>query len=236
MLETTTTLLGLSPPSSVYLEGFRILRANLLAMHRREPFNSIMITSALAGEGKTTVSLNLATILARAGKRVVVVDADAEKQTLGQLLGISESAGLTDLCQGTASASEVMIATEIETLWAVPVGMQASVAAELSSQPNMKEAIDQLAGAAEFVILDSAPSLGFGMALSLAPAADLVLVVAHARSQAEPVRQALAALIEVGAKVGGVIVNDILPQDSMVTMTSYYRYISRKPEEPPEVS
>jgi capsular exopolysaccharide synthesis family protein len=223
MLATTATLLGLKPPSSAYLEGFRILRANLLAMHRREPFGSILITSAVAGEGKTTVALNLATVLALAGKRVAVVDADAEKQSLGRTLGLIDSPGLTDLCQGTVPVSEILTATEISSLWAVSVGMQAHIAPELASRPSMRGAIQELSSQAEFVILDATPLLGFSMALSLAPAVDLVLVVARARRQSDPVRHALSSLLEVGAKVGGVIINDILPQDSLAT-TSYYRY------------
>lgn len=223
MLPTTDTLLGPNPPHSAYSESFRVLRANILARYGQEPFSSIMITSALAREGKTTVALNLATVLGLARKQVILVDADMYQEALGRALGISGTPGLTDLCQGATSVEEILQPTEIPTLRLVSAGTQTEAASELVVSPSMTEAVRDLTGQAEFVIFDTTPAIGFGPALSLASLMDLVIVVARARGDARPVQQALAALTDVGGKIGGVIVNDILPQDSLAT-GSYYRY------------
>ena len=223
MLITTDTLLGPSPPPSAYLEGYRILRTALWAIWKREPYRTILVTSSLSREGKTTVALNLATVFALAGKRTVVVDGDAEQESLGRTLGIRGMPGLTDICEDVVATDVVLMPTELETLQAVSVGTTPRFAAELAARPAMADAINGLADQAEFLILDAAPILGFSMALALAPLFDLVVVVAKARNQAGPVRQAIGSLLDVGAKVAGVVINDILPQDS-ISAASYYQY------------
>jgi polysaccharide biosynthesis transport protein len=223
MLITTDTLLGPSPPPSAYLEGYRILRTALWALWNREPFSTILVTSALPREGKTTVTLNLATVFALAGKRTVVVDGDAEQESLGRALGIRGKPGVTDICVGAAAADAVLVPTGLEALRAVPVGTTPRLVAELASRPAMPDAIGRLADQAEFLFLDAAPVLGFSTALALAPLFDMVLVVARARNQAGPARQAIGSLLDMGAKVAGVVINDILPQDSL-SAASYYQY------------
>ena len=223
MLQPSDTILGSAPPRSAYLEGFRVLRANLMAMHGREPFKSILITSASAREGKTTVAINLATVLALAGKKTILLDADANAQGLGREMGVRGTPGITDLCLGSVSAQDILHRTELDNLWLVSSGTRGEDASELAFSPSMREGIEQLAAQAEFLILDGTPCLGFGITLSLAPLVDLVLIVARARGKAEFVQQALATLVDAGTRVGGVIVNDILPQDSPLT-EAYYQY------------
>jgi len=223
MLITTDTILGPDPPRSVYVESYRVLRTSLLALWSREPFRTILVTSALPGEGKTTVALNLATVFALAGKQTIIVDGDADKEGLGRTLSIHGTPGVTDLCVDITGADAALTPTGLEALRAVSVGTMPRLAAELAARPAMGDAIKGLADRAEFLILDAAPLLGFSMALALAPVFDVVLVVARARNQAGPVRQAIGALLDVGAKVAGVVVNDILPQDSILS-GSYYQY------------
>jgi len=229
MLVTTDTLLGPAPPHSAFLEGFRVLRANLLAQQGRDPYKTMMITSAQAREGKTTVTINLATVLALAGKRTVVLDADANLEGLGRTLDIRGKPGLTDVCQGTVGLDDVLLPTQIDTFHVVSAGTLVERASELMLSQNMHDVIQNLAERNDFVLLDTTPTVGFGSALSLAPLVDLVLMVARARGDAGPVQQALAALTDVGANVGGVIVNDIYPQDSTAT-DSYYRYYYQEDE------
>jgi capsular exopolysaccharide synthesis family protein len=223
MLIATETLLGPLPPPSAYLEGYRILRTALWALRNREPFRTVLVTSSLPREGKTTVSLNLATVFALAGKRTIVVDGDAEQESLGRTLGIQGRPGVTDICAGAVAADDVLLPTELEALRAVSVGTTPRLVAELAATPAMSNVIGRLADQAEFLILDAAPVLGFSTALALAPLFDLVVVVARARNQAGPVRQAIGSLLDLGAKVAGVVVNDIQPQDSM-SAASYYQY------------
>lgn len=223
MLVTTEALLGPKPPQSAYSESYRVLRANLMALQQREPFNSILITSATAREGKTTVAINLATTLALSGKSVIVADTDAVRQGLSRLLGLSGSLGLTDLCMGATDADAVLRATELANLSVVSAGTQTEGNEEFASLPGMGEAIRALRARTGYLILDGTPTIGFGSTLAMAPLVDTVIVIARARREAEIVRQALVSLVEVGANVAGVVVNDILPADSLMT-SSYYSY------------
>ena len=226
MLSTTSTLLGPTPPRSAFLEGFRVLRANLLALQTRAPFRTVMITSAQAREGKTTVAANLAIVLSLAGKRTILVDADPSQQGLGRALDLRGLPGLTDVCSGSVDLDAVLQPTQIDTLHCISAGTLVERASELMLTPNMHDTLQQLAARSDLVLLDATPSVGFGSALSLAPLADLVLLVARARGDVAPVQHAIAALADVGANIGGVIVNDIFPQDSAV-MESYIATIRR---------
>lgn len=225
MLVTTDTILGPKPPQCAYAESFRVVRANLMALYQREPFHSLLITSATPREGKTTVALNLATTFALAGKTTLIVDTDTSRQGLSRLLGIAGTSGLTDLCEGAVDLDAAIRPSELPQLLAVSAGTHTEGTEELASRPSMGEALRQLQSRADLVLLDGTPALGFGNTLALAPQVDMVAVVARARRDAETVRQALLSLVEVGANVGGVIVNDILPADSLMT-SSYYSYYS----------
>ncbi|NSW56923.1 MAG: CpsD/CapB family tyrosine-protein kinase [Armatimonadetes bacterium] len=229
MLPTTDTFLGPAPPNSAFLEGFRVLRANLLGLWGREPFKTVLVTSAQAREGKTTVAANLATVLALAGKQTIAVDADANLQGLSRACGLRGRPGLTDLCAGNMTADEVLCPTQVDTLKMVPAGTQVDRASELMLSEHLHQAIRQIADMSEFVIIDAMPAVGFGATLSLAPLTDRVLVVARARGDAQVVKQALGSLHDVGANIAGIVVNDINPQDSAI-MTSYYRYYYQEEE------
>lgn len=229
MLTTTDTFLGPAPPHSAFLEGFRVLRANLLGLCSREPFKTVLITSAQAREGKTTVAINLATVLALAGKRTIVVDADANLEGLGRALNIRGRPGLTDLCAGGTPYNEVLIPTEIDALHVVSAGTQVEKASELMLSERLHDVIRHLSDVSDFVVIDAMPAVGFGATLSLAPFVDMVLLVARARGDAQIVRHALGALKDVGANIAGIVVNDINPQDSPIT-TSYYRYYYQEEE------
>ena len=229
MLPTTDTLLGPAPPHSAFLEGFRVLRANLLGLCSREPFRTVLVTSAQAREGKTAIAANLATVLALAGKRTVVVDADANLQGLSRALGVRGRPGLTDLCAGDTSSDQVLCPTEIDALRIVSAGTQVERASELMLSEKLQDAIRHISDVSDFVVIDAMPAVGFGATLSLAPVVDIVLVVARARGDAQIVKQALGALRDVGANIAGIVVNDINPQDSAIT-TSYYRYYYQEEE------
>ena len=94
---------------------------------------------------------------------------------------------------------------------------------ELAVTGSMKRVLSQLKERAEFILCDCTPVSGFGTALSLAGAVDIVFFVSLARSQVPQVQRCLDSLREVGANIGGVIVNDVLPSDSVV-YRAYHRY------------
>ncbi|MEA3402511.1 MAG: hypothetical protein U9R79_14835, partial [Armatimonadota bacterium] len=135
----------------------------------------------------------------------------------------SAARGLTDMCVGDAELDEALLPTEIESLLVLPAGTRSDQGPELVATGVMEEAIDQLKQRAAYVLFDCTPLSGFGTAISLAPLVDVVFLVSLARSQVMDVRRCLDELEQVGANLGGVIVNDVLPSDSVV-YRAYHRY------------
>ena len=224
MLTSTDTIMGPTPPASAYLESYRTLRSSIMTMCEREPFRTALLTSTRDREGKTTVAINLATVISLVGKTTILVDADFYGAGLTRELQIPEGTpGLTDLCQGSVSVDDVLTPLEIDTMKVVPIGSDPNTGPELVASPVMRQTLDTLAKQADFVFIDCTPMTGFGTAISLAPIVDAVLFVTVARSDAQDVRRCIDDLADSGARLAGVVVNDILPEDSAV-YRAFYRY------------
>lgn len=224
MLTSTETILGPTPPPSAYLESYRTLRSSIMTMDEREPFTTTLFTSARDLEGKTTVVINLATVISLVGKTTIVVDADFYGGGLTRELQIPDGTpGLTDLCAGEANLDDVLRPTEIEAMQVIPVGSRPNEGPELIASPGIRETLEAVAEKADYVFIDCTPMTGFGTATSLAPVVDAVLFVTVARSDAQAVRRCIDDLADCGARLGGVIVNDILPEDSAVYQ-AFHRY------------
>jgi len=227
MLISSETLLGQSPPHSRYLEAYRRLRTALSAMREQKPFHSLLITSASPNEGKTVTTLNLGVLMAQTGIRVIVVDCDFAHPAVEGAWSLKSAPGLTDICVGKATVDEVLQPTEMELLQAVSAGSMASNGADLASRESMREAIIGIGAKCDLVLLDSAPVLGYAGTLQLARMVDACVLVARARGQVAPIRQALKMLKDIDREVGGVIVNDVLEQDAQMHPYYYYGDVSR---------
>jgi capsular exopolysaccharide synthesis family protein len=192
-----------------YLESFRHLRSALLlsSFGERRP-QTLLITSASAAEGKTTIAINLARLLARSGLRVALVDADARNGGVTSLLGKAGQVGVLDFLRGEAEAEAVMVSTEVEGLLLVPGGTHNEQSEGLFLRPKLAELIQTLRRTADFVILDSAPILASDAAALLVPQADaVVLVVRPFYTRSSLVRQALDMLYQRQAKHVSIILN-----------------------------
>jgi capsular exopolysaccharide synthesis family protein len=224
VLIETDTILGSNPQPSAYLEAYRVLRSSLMAMKDENTFGSVLITSPGEKEGKTTVSINLATALALVHRSTILVDADFYGTGLEAALSLAEDTpGLTDVCAGQAELDGVLLQTELEQLRVLPAGTDVARGPDLALTDAMRDTIEQLKQRAEYVLIDCTPVEGFSTAISLAHSVDMVLLVTLARSRVVPVRRVIEELREVGATVGGVVVNDILHADSTVYQ-AYHRY------------
>jgi len=113
----------IAKPNSLLAEQFRKLR-NVVTTHNLvDSLHSVVITSCMPGEGKTTVSLNLSAIVAKGlDDSVVLVDADVRRLNLTSLLGLRDAPGLMDILEGKAPIEETLVATEIEGLTIIPGG------------------------------------------------------------------------------------------------------------------
>lgn len=211
-------------PKSPFVESYRVLRTNLQYSTVDNPPRTLMVTSALAGEGKTTTAGNLAVIMAQAGKRVIIVDADLRRPALHKILGIQNSVGLTSaLVNGELSIAAVVQPTSIEGVQAVTSGPRPPYPAELLGSTRMGHVVSALAEMADVVILDTPPVLFATDACALSDRVDGVVVVTEAgKTRVDALAKAVEALMTVRQNVTGVVINK-MSQSGHGYYPGYYR-------------
>ena len=243
-----TTQLGPKSPSA---EAFRTLRTNLeFAMAQRNG-SVLAIASAALGEGKTSTSCNLAVALAQNGKRTVLVDADLRRPAVFKTFGLEKQPGFSEVLQGRVKISEAVrtisdvflghMSTEdvlrtpgLENLHIITCGGIPSNPAELLSQEPTRAVIQELSETYDVVIFDSPPILPVADGVILGSQVDGVVLVYQVGKVGRGVlKRAKVQLDNVGAKVWGIVLNDLTPELSEFKDESqYYRHYYYK-EEPP---
>ena len=192
-------------------EAYRTLRTRLLFDATRDSAKVYMITSASAGEGKTTTASNLAIALAGAGKRVVLVSADLRRPRVQELFGLNAGPGLADLLSGSISLPEVLVDPGIKNLRILASGPLPERPADLLEQSMVKVLAD-LRAVADFVVLDTPPLLRVADTLELIPMADrLVYVVDPDMTPRSVLRSVREQLDQMGASVLGIVVSNVKP-------------------------
>lgn len=214
-----------------FAEAYRGLRANISFSSIDRPVKSILVTSAWPREGKTTTVINLGIILAQAGPRVIIVDADFRRPSLHHAFGFVPNGkktppGLSNVIAGTAQLGAVLMPTGFDRMLVVPAGTIPPNPNELLSSQRMKAVLAALADQADFVLLDSAPCLVYADAIVLAPVADGVLYIVRAGSHdPEAQRRVHRQLQQAQAHMLGVVFNG-----AQVEETGLY-YYGAKPKE-----
>ena len=161
-------------PESRYAEAYRVLRTNILFSRKDEKLTTIVVVSAGAGEGKSTTTLNLATVFAQAGKRVLIVDSDLRRPTLHKLLHVANDIGLTNYLLKQNTLEEVIQTTAVPMLNFMASGKLPSSSMSILNSAQMKEMIADLKQRYDFVFFDSPPILGVSDASVLASEVDMV--------------------------------------------------------------
>jgi capsular exopolysaccharide synthesis family protein len=203
-------LVILHEPWSRVSEAFRGLRTAVLFTARGAPPKVIVVTSAVAAEGKTVGSLNLATALAGAGSRVLLLEADLRHPRCHQILGVEGGRGLSGVLAGEEELESVIRALETPPLFFVPAGPVPRNPADLLSSPRMHQALERLRSQYDFVIVDTPPVLPVTDAVVLAREADAVVLMVRGHGTAGAlVREARDRLLMAGAPLLGVVVNDV---------------------------
>ena len=226
-----TSVLGVIPqnvgylidegPDSRYAEAYRVLRTNILFARKDQQLTSIVMVSAGAGEGKSTTTLNLATVFAQAGNRVLVVDSDLRRPTLHKLLHVTNDIGLTNYLLKQNALTEVIQTTGVATLNFMPSGKLPSSSMSILNSDAMKQMIDELKHRYDFVFFDSPPVLGVSDASVLASEVDMVIQVIQYRRYPQPMNIRAKQVIE---KVGGTYLGIVLNNINMSQDESYYYY------------
>lgn len=203
-------------------ESFRKLRTNVSFADVDNPSRIILVTSPVAGEGKTTTALNLGAVMAEAGKKVLVVDADLRRPQIGQRTMINGHVGLTDWLRGDAELSDVIVESAIENLSLLASGQCPPNPSELLDSRKLGDGLQQLSKSFDYVIIDSPPVLPVTDSVVLAKnASAVVLVVRAGESRIRNLSAALSELSMADTEVIGVVITDSKSQDK----STYYYYL-----------
>src|SRR5579864_529723 len=211
-----------SRPRSQMAESYRALRTSLLLTFAGGPPNVILITSALPEEGKTTTSVNSAIVLAQKGTRVVLIDADLRRPSIHKTLGMGPKLGLSNVLTGTASLEEAIIpSTILPELFILPAGTPPPNPAELLASTKMKNILAELRKQYDHIVIDSPPTLSVTDAVVMSTDADAVVLVIRSGHTTKPaLRRARDILLQVNARVCGVLVNAV----DLNSPDYYYHY------------
>lgn len=169
-------------PRSPVAEGYRYLRARLDPLiASTEGGVVLLVASARRSEGRTSVAANLATALAHAGDKVILVDADLQHPSLSKVFGTRLKPGLGDLLAGRALPEEVAVPTYVPGLRLVTTGDEAGLTSDTLDVSSLGRGFARMKAVADVIVVDSAPMLEVSDALRLASVSDLVVVVADPR-------------------------------------------------------
>jgi Mrp family chromosome partitioning ATPase len=217
----------------VDLEAFRILRRNLEFLGKDRSTRTVLVTSGLPEEGKTTVAGSLAFTMASGGRTTLLVDCDLRRPALAKRLAVTPSPGLSDFLNGKATPKDVMRKVQFSDLPSgngassngstadvpghslvfIPAGSPTSRAAELLSSSRFKEFLGQVSEAYDVVVIDSSPLLPVADTLEMLPYVEAVIVCVRerqtTRDQALAARTALSRFSE---RPTGVVVTGIDPR------------------------
>lgn len=216
-------LLTQTGPQSPRAESFRTLRTNLQFANVSRRARSVLLTSSLPGEGKSTTATNLAIALAQAGQSVCLVDADLRRPMVHEYLGLERNAGLTTALVGSADINELLQPWGEDRLFVLTSGVIPPNPSELLGSNEMKELIESLENAFDTVIIDAPPLLPVTDAAVLSQhVGGVVVVVGSHKLKQQDLEKSLTALGLVGSSVLGVVLNQLPQKGPDAYSYSYY--------------
>lgn len=222
-----------SAPKSPRAEAFRQLRTNLQFANVTGTANTVLITSSLPGEGKSTTAANLAIALAQSGRTVCLVDADLRRPMVDDYLGLERNAGLTTAIVGAADVNELLQPWGENELYVLTSGQIPPNPSELLGSTEMQHLIGRLGDAFDTVIIDAPPLLPVTDAAVLSQhVGGVVLVVGVQKIKRHDLEKSLAGLRLVGANLLGVVLNRVPAKGADAYDYGYYTHETTSSPEP----
>lgn len=211
---------------SALAESYRQLRTSVLLSTAGRAPKTLLITSSLPGEGKTTTAVNTAISLAQTGATVVIIDADMRRPRLRSIFNLSEHKGLSSILSSEMNSDEMLALIskdEAAGLYILTSGPIPPNPAELIGSEQMRRLISELGKTFTHIVIDSPPISSFTDGVLIASMVDGVLLVVHGgKSSRSVVRRSRQLLLDVGAKIFGVVLNNV-----NVRSHDYYYYYQR---------
>ncbi|MBT2519666.1 polysaccharide biosynthesis tyrosine autokinase [Arthrobacter sp. ISL-28] len=226
-----------SAPQSPRAEAFRQLRTNLQFANVTGTANTVLITSSLPGEGKSTTAANLAIALAQAGRTVCLVDADLRRPMVNEYLGLERNAGLTTALVGAADVNDLLQPWGENNLYVLTSGQIPPNPSELLGSTEMQHLILRLGDAFDTVIIDAPPLLPVTDAAVLSQhVGGVVLVAGVQKIKRHDLEKSLSSLRLVEANLLGVVLNRVPAKGADAYDYGYYTQERRSNSGPGMVS
>jgi capsular exopolysaccharide synthesis family protein len=214
--EVSPMLVAFTEPLSVASEGFRTLRNSVLLSSIDKPARTVLVSSTIPGEGKSSVSSNYGIVLAQKGARVLIVDADLRRPTLHALFGVKNEEGLSDfILNDNVSPPFYNPISTLPNLFLLTAGSKVPLPSEALGSAKFHSLLTYWEQAFDYVIIDSAPLLVVSDSLPLASWVDsLILVTRYNLTPIAALKRIRGILQHTNAHVAGVVINDMSVADS----------------------
>ena len=200
----------LDNPNSPFGEAVRSLRTAMLLTSMGAPPKTVLLTSSIPGEGKTSMAMCLARVHARSGRRTLIIDCDVRRPRLHELTGVANQAGLSDVLLEQRELSEVVLADERSGAYFVTAGGPVPDPAALLASDRMRRLLKDVATRYDLVILDSPPVLSVSDARVLSQLADKTVFLVHwGRTRRTDVMMGVKQLVEAGADMAGLVLSRV---------------------------
>ncbi|MDQ1589665.1 MAG: polysaccharide biosynthesis transport protein [Pyrinomonadaceae bacterium] len=218
---TATALALIEEKRSPVAEAYRHLRTSLLLSSAGQPPKTVLVTSSQPSEGKTTTAVNTAVMLAQTGAEVLILDCDLRRPRIHAHFGLPNTRGVTNYLSGDTNIGAIVQEYDkLPNLKIITSGPVPPNSAELLGSEEMRRLITLLSDNFTHIIIDSPPAISFTDASILSTMVDGVMLVVHGgRSSRAVVRRAKQQLLDVGAHIYGIVLNNVKLESS-----DYYYY------------
>jgi succinoglycan biosynthesis transport protein ExoP len=202
-------------PRSRPAEAFRAIRTAVCFSAMAGEHRVISVTSPAAGDGKSTLALNLAVSLAQSGKRTVLLESDLRRPKVHKLTGVDNKVGVVDVLRGTAELEAAVQSTQVPDLFIIPCGSRPKDPAELLARPEYETLLEDLRSRFDYVIVDTPPILAVTDPAGVAARVDGVIVCMRlSRHTRDLGKRTIDSLRDIGATVSGVVINGVEERDA----------------------
>jgi polysaccharide biosynthesis transport protein len=223
--QESTALALIDDSRSPVAEAYRHLRTSLLLSSSGQQPKTILVTSSQPSEGKTTTAINTAVMLAQTGAEVLIIDCDLRRPRLHVHFNLPNHTGVTNYLSGESNLDALVQPYEkLPNLKVITSGPVPPSPAELLGGDGMRSLLNSISGRFAHIIIDSPPAISFTDASILSTMVDGVMLVVHGgRSSRAVVRRAKQILLDVGAHIYGIVLNNVkLESQDYYYYTSYY--------------
>ena len=218
----SSRLVYFSEPNGLAAENFRFLGVRLRQLQQKRVLKKVLITSTIPQEGKSLVAANLACTLARRGHKVLLLDGDLRRPTLGKLFGLGEIPGISEWLQRQGEPTRCIYQLDDTRLWILPAGNSPQNALELMQSGKLAGLMQKLTAWFDWIIIDSPPLLPLGdTSIWMRVADGALLVVRQGVTERKLLKKGLEALDR--SKLLGTVLNG-----STKTAHSDYYYQAAK--------